>query len=215
MSNVRGPILPTVLIYKIFEMKAEFEFALKRDQELAYYAEMIEAYPDIEDTFIVKLKEEKFITLSKFAWELKKYGQGRKYKFWWLENDREHLQLIHDELCFENCMVKLSFDTNKDKIFLGDDSTISEFDEDHDFKDNSLITSFLENFIDMEKFFCKVDNKEEVTQRFYKLFDYNDWNLVEEVDYERYEVQYEDHFGNIQNEVQYEPTKTTIWLKKF
>jgi hypothetical protein len=215
MSKVQGPILPTVVIYKIFEMKAEFDFALKRDQELAYFSEMIEAYPDIEDTFILKLKDEKFVTLSKFAWELKKYGQGRKYKFWWLDNDRSHLQLINDELSFENCMVKLSFDTNKDKIFLGDDSTISEFDEDHDFKDNSLFTSFLENFINMENFFYKVDNKEEVSRRFYKLFDYNDWNLVEEVSYERYDVQYEDQFGNIQNEYQYDPMKTTICLKKF
>ena len=215
MPKVQGPILPTVVIYKIFEMKAEFDFALKRDQELAYFSELIEAYPDIEDTFIVKLKEEKFITLSKFAWELKKYGQGRKYKFWWLENDRSHLQLIHDELCFENCIVKLSFDTNKNNIFLGDDSTISEFDEDHDFKDNSLITSFLENFTSMEKFSRKVENNQEVTRRFYKLFDYNDWNLVEEVDYERYDVQYEDQFGNIQNEYQYEPIKIRIWLKKF
>ena len=213
MPKVIGPILPTVIIYKIFEMKAEFDFALKRDQELAYFSEMIEAYPDIEDTFIVKLKDEKFITLSKFAWGLKKYGQGRN--FWWLDNDREHLQLIHDELCFENCMIKLSFDTNKNSIFLGDDSTISEFDEDHDFKDNSLFTMFIENFTNIENFFCKVDNTEEVTRRFYKLFDYNEWNLVEKVEYERYDVHIEDQLGNIQNGFQYEPMKTTICLKKF
>ena len=81
MPKVTGPILPTVVIYKIFEMKAQLDFALKRDQELAYFSELIEAYPDIEDTFILTLDEEKFITLSKFAWELKKYGQGRKYHF--------------------------------------------------------------------------------------------------------------------------------------
>jgi len=61
------PILPTVIMNQIFDYKKEFNKALKADEELEYFNQMINLFPNISNDFLENLSIKGFYSLSCFG----------------------------------------------------------------------------------------------------------------------------------------------------
>jgi hypothetical protein len=176
------PILPTVLVYKIFELKIEFEKMEKKTQELKKFKELIESYRDIKDEFIFDLRKQNFESLSNFAVCLQRFSMKRKDSFMNSSADMDYLMNIYEGL-------QENFDSGKSLIVLHDDFT---FDfgsivinpDDPSLEDEDItLACFVERFVELceisdKKTEKKINDRLTVYETSYKLFDYNNWNLV-------------------------------------
>ena len=206
------PILPTVLVYKIFEYKMEFELAQKKEDEVIIFKKLIDLYPDIPDDYIQELELKMYHSLSIFGKSLQKYKEKDPDE----KNDefRYNQRIEQEKEILYNCI------DNFDKI---SKTPIKIGSYDDIIKEEDIIkwgiVNFFNSYIQISSPNIKIEkvNKDNrIVQDIYiKIFDYNEYNIYfKSVDFVE-NITIVDEDGNYVNEIQqYETAEKNIYWSK-
>jgi hypothetical protein len=209
MSKRYYPILPTILVYKIFEYKIDFELAQKKEDEINIFKKIIQLYPNIPDDYIQELESKMYYSLSKFGKNLQKFKEKnsdeRYHEFKYdqrIEQEKENLNI-----CIDN------FDKNS-KIPI----KIANYDFDFDEEDNLNVgmINFFESYIRISTSFAKIEkvNKNNSIARnvYIKIFDYNEYMIhFQSIDFPEYITIVDEEDNEIEEIHQYETVEKNIY----